>query len=87
MDEADEATCLYVDEGLFMRNWRKADVPAKDHKYYRQDSEVLPRLHREAVIKTAHEDVTAHLGARKTGDAVPRYFFWPGMLNDIKAFC
>ncbi|KAM7284397.1 uncharacterized protein ISCGN_001491 [Ixodes scapularis] len=48
---------------------------------------VVPRCHREAVLKTAHDGIMAgHLGVQKTKDRILEEFFWPGITADVKRF-
>lgn len=80
----DEFTCVvYLERGLLKMKWRRVDAPAEESKTYHQV--VLPRKYRQEVIQTAHEDVTDHLGGRKTGDAILQYIiFLPGWSSQVK---
>ena len=49
---------------------------------------VLPRNLRGAVLRLAHDiPASGHLGIGKTRKRVLPYFYWPGMLRDIKNYC
>lgn len=78
-----EACCFYLQNGLLKR--RKVEAPADGRDELHQV--VIPRRYREEVIRMAHEDVTAHQGITKTGDAIRTYFYWPGMNKQIKDYC
>lgn len=48
---------------------------------------VVPRCHREAILKTAHDEIMAgHLGTQKAKDRILEEFFWPGITADVKRF-
>ncbi|XP_075732486.1 uncharacterized protein LOC142775054 [Rhipicephalus microplus] len=48
---------------------------------------LVPKNHREAVMKLAHDGIMAgHLGAEKTKDRIQEEFFWPGVTADVKRF-
>ena len=77
----EEASCFYVDNGLLKRKWRKPHASGEDHQNYHQI--VLPSKYRRRIIQTAHEETAAHLGAKKSGDAILSYFFWKGLKRDV----
>lgn len=39
------------------------------------------------IVRMAHEDLAAHLGAIKKGDAICTYFFWPRMMGEVRMWC
>lgn len=48
---------------------------------------VVPKCHRDAVLKTAHDGIMAgHLGTQKTKDRIAEEFYWPGITADVKRF-
>ncbi|XP_040074807.1 uncharacterized protein LOC120846961 [Ixodes scapularis] len=48
---------------------------------------VVPRCHREAVSKLAHDGIMAgHFGEQKAKDRISDEFFWPGITADVKRF-
>ena len=79
-----EASCFLTEDGLLLKKSRdpmqEADDTADSYQV------VLPRRYRQEVVRLAHEDVTAHLGVTKTGDVLKTYFFWPGMLTDVRKY-
>ena len=84
-EAADEPSCYYLEGGLLKRKWRNPSAPCEEHETYRQV--VLPLKFREEVTRMAHEEVASHLGARKTGECILSYFFWPGITKDVTKFC
>ncbi|XP_044860608.1 uncharacterized protein LOC123363556 [Mauremys mutica] len=49
---------------------------------------VVPRIHRRAVLKLAHDIPAAgHLGSEKTAARVLAKFFWPGIHREVKDYC
>ena len=80
----DEASCFYVERGLLKRKWRDPQAPGEGHQTYHQI--VLPRKYRRRIIQVAHEETAAHLGARKTGDAILSHFYWRGLRRDVAEF-
>ena len=83
-EAASESTCFYVDQGLLKRKWRSPHDPCEDHQTYHQV--VVPEGCRRRLIQVAHEETAAHLGARKTGDALLNYFFWMGLKRDVAEY-
>jgi transposase len=48
---------------------------------------VIPLPYREALIKSLHDSPFAgHMGVAKTTQRVQRFYFWPGMVKDIKRY-
>ena len=48
----------------------------------------VPRDLREEILKMAHNHPTSgHMGRRRTSFRVRQRFIWPGMYQDIRAFC
>ncbi|GFX52364.1 gypsy retrotransposon integrase-like protein 1 [Trichonephila clavipes] len=49
---------------------------------------VIPEMRKRKILEIAHESVFgAHLGAHKTIQRIKFSFHWPGMVNEIKAYC
>ncbi|MPC79691.1 hypothetical protein E2C01_074232 [Portunus trituberculatus] len=60
-EAASELSCYYHEDGLLKRKWRSPKAPCEEHQTYHQI--VLPQKYREEVIRIAHEETAAHLGA------------------------
>ena len=74
-----EHSCTFLAQGLLMR---KCIIDQQEvHQI------VLPTKYQDTVIKMAHEEVSGHLGAKKTGHAIANYFYWPKMHAHINKFC
>ncbi|KAK0068364.1 hypothetical protein Bpfe_002299 [Biomphalaria pfeifferi] len=49
---------------------------------------VVPKDHREEVMRVGHEILFGgHLGSKKTIDRVSAEFYWPGLSADVKRYC
>ncbi|XP_033099549.1 uncharacterized protein LOC117103147 [Anneissia japonica] len=49
---------------------------------------VVPQPYREQVLKIAHESILGgHQGAKKSSDRVLAFFYWPGVISDVKRYC
>ena len=49
---------------------------------------VVPKEHRQWLLKTAHQaPMAAHLGRQKTELKLRQHFFWPGMTTDVREMC
>src|SRR6218665_3695033 len=47
---------------------------------------MVPEKLRSRVLQAAHESLmSAHQGIKKTQDKISAVFYWPSMLNDVKA--
>ena len=68
-----ERTCLYFDGDLLKRKWRSPGDTCEEHNVVKQI--VVPQEYRPEVVRVAHEEVAAHLGAKKTGEAILLYFY------------
>ena len=79
-----EATCYYLDGDMLKRKWRNPKAPCEEHQTFHQI--ILPRKYREEVMRMAHEEVAAHLSAKKTGESILNYYFWPRMQCDISSY-
>ena len=79
-----EAVCFYVDRGLLKRKWSKPQTPGtEDHAVHQV---VVPKRFREEVTRVAHEEIVAHMGAKKTGEVVSNYFYWPKIHKSVGDF-
>ncbi|MEE4246963.1 MAG: RNase H-like domain-containing protein [Kangiellaceae bacterium] len=48
---------------------------------------VLPLSHREAVLQMMHDaPLAGHLGIQKTIDRISKFYYWPGMIPEIKSY-
>lgn len=47
---------------------------------------VIPTLFRSMVLKLAHNDISGHLGVKKTYNRVMRNFFWPRLKRDVSKY-
>ena len=85
VEEAEkQPTCFYVEGGVLKRKWRDSRGTCEDHQTYHQV--VVPKACRQKLVQMAHEETAAHLGARKTGDALLSYFFWRGLRRDVSDY-
>ena len=49
---------------------------------------VVPQMHRNKVMKMAHDGIMAgHQGISRTTERIQQQFYWPGMVEDIKHYC
>ncbi|GFV52144.1 hypothetical protein TNCV_5070651 [Trichonephila clavipes] len=49
---------------------------------------VTPEIRKKKILEIAHESMFgAHLGAHKTIQRIKFSFYWPGMVNEIEAYC
>ncbi|XP_044133676.1 uncharacterized protein LOC122926366, partial [Bufo gargarizans] len=49
---------------------------------------VVPRKYRQDLLRIGHDvPLAGHLGIRKTGYRVTQNFFWPGVSDDVRAYC
>ncbi|GFW40343.1 retrovirus-related Pol polyprotein from transposon opus [Trichonephila clavipes] len=49
---------------------------------------VIPEMWKRKILEIAHQSVFgAHLGAHKTIQRIKFWFYWPGMVKEIKAYC
>ncbi|XP_044155688.1 uncharacterized protein LOC122942250, partial [Bufo gargarizans] len=49
---------------------------------------VVPRKYRQELLRIGHDvPLAGHLGIRKTGYRVTQNFFWPGVSDDVRAYC
>ena len=77
----------YFRNGVFMRKWRPADVPA-DADWSVKHQIVLPKNFRTEVLSLAHENpLSRHFGVTKTYYKLLNHFFWLHMKKDVSKFC
>ena len=73
---------LYLRGDLLYRKWE-----SDDGKYYRFQL-VLPRKYQEVVLRNLHDVRTsAHLGQKRTNEAVAQRFFWYKMRESVNRWC
>ncbi|XP_040182565.1 uncharacterized protein LOC120915829, partial [Rana temporaria] len=49
---------------------------------------VVPRKYRQELLRIGHDvPLAGHLGIRKTGYRITQNFFWPGVSDDVRAYC
>ena len=77
----------YFRNGVFMRKWRPADVPA-DADCSVKHQIVLPKCFWTDALSLAHKNpLFGHLGVTKTYYKLLNHFFWPCMKIDVSKFC
>ena len=87
-DSASEVpVCYYKNkQGVLMRKWRPADVPAESWREVHQI--VVPKAFHSEILSLAHDSPLAgHLGVRKTVDRILKHFYWPKVRRDVAAYC
>ena len=76
----------YFRNGVLMRKWRPADVPA-DADWSVKHQIVLPKSFRTKVLSSALENhLSGHRSVTKTYNKL-NHFFWPCMKKDVSKFC
>ena len=79
--------CFYVKSGVLMRKWRPLDVPI-DEEWKTHHQIVTPHIYRQEILRLAHDNaMSGHLGVTKTYQRILKYFFWPGLMKDVKRHC
>ena len=49
---------------------------------------VVPRKYRQELLRIGHDvPLAGHLGIRRTGYRITQNFFWPGVSDDVRAYC
>ena len=83
-EEAEGRTsCYYTEGGVLKRRWS----PSKPYEDHQDRSQVVvPSAYRRRLVQMAHEETAAHLGIRKTGDALLTYFYWRGLRRDVAKY-
>ncbi|XP_040278175.1 uncharacterized protein LOC120993770, partial [Bufo bufo] len=52
------------------------------------ETQVVPRKYRQELLRIGHDvPLAGHLGIRKTGYRITQNFFWPGVSDDVRAYC
>lgn len=69
---------LFVQEGILLRKYDNC-TPTSSPRSWPQRNEVIQELHAGAL--------EGHLGFDKTLGKVKERFYWPGMEQDVKAWC
>ena len=70
-----------------MRKWRPPDV-STDEDWNTHHQIVVPPLYRKEILRLAHDNaMSGHLGVSKTYNRILKYFFWPGLMKDVKQHC
>ncbi|XP_040288719.1 uncharacterized protein LOC121001621, partial [Bufo bufo] len=65
-----------------------ADEYADTRKTNPVTPRVVPRKYRQELLRIGHDvPLAGHLGIRKTGYRITQNFFWPGVSDDVRAYC
>ncbi|XP_040296035.1 uncharacterized protein LOC121007851, partial [Bufo bufo] len=65
-----------------------ADEYADTRKTNLVTPRVVPRKYRQELLRIGHDvPLAGHLGIRKTGYRITQNFFWPGVSDDVRAYC
>ncbi len=74
--------------GLLVHSVAMSEQEADSDRAHGSVRVVVPRGLREKVLQLAHAvPVSGHLGVGKTRQRVAPFFYWPGMLRDIRVYC
>ncbi|XP_049912636.1 uncharacterized protein LOC126397732 [Epinephelus moara] len=74
-----------VVDGVLVRNWFPPAVGNLEWNVVQQL--VVPQSFRSHVLSLAHDNLSGHLGIKKTYHRIMRYFYWPGLKSDVTRFC
>ena len=85
VNEAAAPSAFRVEDGVLVRKWFPPAVGDLGWNVVRQI--VVPLSFRSQILSLAHDNISGHLGVRKTYDRILRYFYWPGLKSSVVDFC
>ena len=75
---------FYEEDGLLYRHWH----PREEGEEFGIEQLIVPKQHREAVLRLAHEiPLAGHLGKKKTVERILQRFYWPTLYWDVAEWC
>ena len=75
---------FYEEDGLLYRHWH----PREEGEELGIEQLIIPKQHREAVLRLAHEiPLAGHLGKKKTVERILQRFYWPTLYRDVAEWC